>query len=850
MGRRTKAIRSASTLEASSEHTGASSSTDPAPPLQAVQLLPAENLPPEKKPRRTPFNDRAQPENKTNAVRWICEGRRAMDEHHLYIADVAKHIDTVRAQRSQPHLRKGICEILTRFKPYRLSEQPTEDQKLAFSVMLDQFETTRARAAACRVIQDLAKVVTIHEHILEVLQSEEQPSQMTKIREIVAGVMGTRSDKHDRGPRLWLTRTVISLQELGGSSDIEDAVKKLSFAQALYFCCESVAPPETFRARCEILMGFGFPEGTRLRKEMPHLEKLRDEVLKLGPASRSKGLSLPKPPFAYLVELSNVFKSSTPHIDCCTKTLEELANIMRGVVEDPKHSLYMPFLNLSTVFTTLTMYLKVGNREDLAKALPWKVPSELSPNIPAYEWAIGQCDWNAKTFPLILEGIRDQAIHTSFKDASEKRYRCYAGMLYNRVLKFLVTEPVLADGIQVPQEENPFQWFVDNVTTDILVAFARFDLSESRENSTTIHRSESGHNGVNRVYSTLVHGLRRVLREGQIDWTRFSTKNLKRLLPPREIEDDGATRRTLTESELNALMNIASKDARWNVVVIMLREIAPRCSALCHAKYYSLFDETHIPLHSCRILEKGKQYRHFITSTRLKTALRRYSEELRKRGFAPVAGSNTYLFNIVNPNRPLNSSVVNANLKRFAKLAGIVDVNVHPHMFRHTVVGNLVQAGNSIEVASRYLGHRTVDTTAKHYFVPTMAELHDMLINPWTGKNVSTDGVDVLKVRIERLEQQREALEHLLVHLFRVLSVGAQNSESAADVAARFLRDVPNAEEIIGALMATTSCTSYVAPLTEEEEEVASQGVPSSTDFDNTEDDIEEEDQLEIADPS
>ena len=47
--------------------------------------------------------------------------------------------------------------------------------------------------------------------------------------------------------------------------------------------------------------------------------------------------------------------------------------------------------------------------------------------------------------------------------------------------------------------------------------------------------------------------------------------------------------------------------------------------------------------------------------------------------------------------------------------AGIKDINVHPHAFRHTIVGALIDAGNSMDVVSKYMGHANVSTAADNY---------------------------------------------------------------------------------------------------------------------------------------
>ena len=162
----------------------------------------------------------------------------------------------------------------------------------------------------------------------------------------------------------------------------------------------------------------------------------------------------------------------------------------------------------------------------------------------------------------------------------------------------------------------------------------------------------------------------------------------------------------------------------------LLREIGLRASALCHLKYGMLIDETHTPRHVCRVPEKGRTWRSFVTSLPLKQAIKRYAEELRD---SSLADKDMYFLNPTHPDRPLCDGLVRRGLRQIAQAAGVTEVVVHPHAFRHTIVGQLVDAGNPMELVSKYMGHKQVSTTAVNYWVPTIVELQAQMNNPFTG---------------------------------------------------------------------------------------------------------------------
>eukprot|EP00959_Pyramimonas_sp_CCMP1952_P409072 8572793-Pyramimonas_sp.AAC.1 len=73
-------------------------------------------------------------------------------------------------------------------------------------------------------------------------------------------------------------------------------------------------------------------------------------------------------------------------------------------------------------------------------------------------------------------------------------------------------------------------------------------------------------------------------------------------------------------------------------------------------------------------------------------------------------------------------------LKAIAFKANVTDVKMHAHAFRHTIVGKLMHAGNPMELVSKFMGHKSVNITSQHYWVPTTQEIHNKLKNPFDGQ--------------------------------------------------------------------------------------------------------------------
>jgi integrase len=641
-------------------------------------------------------------------------------------------------------------------------------------------------------------------------------------------------DAHEPGPRQWERNSITLLRSLGGSRDLAKAAGALDEPTALFYCCENTLISYIPRCRRGLLRSLKCPSIQAVDREWSEIDRLLVVHRNVGPKSRSMGLTLPKPTLPYLYEASRVLCDDSSTRDvlqvCRTTRIEDLAALLRDSLTEP----LLPSLTFPRLFTTVGILMRVAGRSaDDASAMAHLLPASMTPFIASFDRISALSEWHAEALQKALESSMSRVHRTAFAKQTTDKLRTLLGTAARRVIDFVESRPDLDPG-----NEEPFRWFVSNCTTELLKEYAKYYGDAVTHNQRGLRGASSDKNAFNTFRAAVVDGLGAILPWG-VDWREFTCRKLRAHFPVRNVDCDDDVRRTLNAEEIDALLNVASSDARWNMVIILLREVAPRVSAIAHLRYSTLLDEIHAPRHTCRILEKGRKFRTFVTSSRLKAAIKRYSDELRQTGFFEIAGPNVdpYLLNTSDPTRPLCVSTINVNVKRLANLAGIQNVRVHPHMFRHTIVGELVDAGNSLETVSRFMGHANVDVTARHYWVPTASELYDKLANPWTGRNLDKDSREGLLQAKEALEGRCEALEHLLLNLVRVVNVTASQEGSAVDALARFVEVVPSAEETIKALMASTVSHSVVAREGDDGTSTAGASTADATSGDDLDDD-------------
>jgi len=225
-------------------------------------------------------------------------------------------------------------------------------------------------------------------------------------------------------------------------------------------------------------------------------------------------------------------------------------------------------------------------------------------------------------------------------------------------------------------------------------------------------------------------------------------KSLKISLFLNQIENksellDWDKRRVYTDEEVDNMVKIADT-TKDKLMITILREIGLRNSAICNLKFKDIIDINRIPKHACRVKEKGNKIREFVTSDKIKQYIVSYVHEVEQTGilFDEKNKENMTKF-VFSRNKNLDvkmgSATLNNVLKRLGLKAGITNVNIQSHTFRHTLVGKLMDAGNNIEVVSKFIGHSSVDTTMNYYWLKNITELANEINNPFTQTMITPE---------------------------------------------------------------------------------------------------------------
>lgn len=215
-------------------------------------------------------------------------------------------------------------------------------------------------------------------------------------------------------------------------------------------------------------------------------------------------------------------------------------------------------------------------------------------------------------------------------------------------------------------------------------------------------------------------------------------------------------RRVYTDEEIDAMLKECDNNIKDKLMITILREIGLRNSAICNLKFKDIIDDYRLPKHICRVKEKGNKIREFINSQNIKKLIVSYIHKIELDFGIKQDIMNKFVFSrSPNLNSKLASSTLNSILKKIAIRAGVTDINVQAHTFRHTLVGKLMDAGNKIETVSKFIGHNSVDTTMTYYWIKNIEQLANEINNPFTQTILSPEEIkDEHETEIELLNKK------------------------------------------------------------------------------------------------
>ncbi|HEU5439303.1 MAG TPA: tyrosine-type recombinase/integrase [Ktedonobacterales bacterium] len=163
-------------------------------------------------------------------------------------------------------------------------------------------------------------------------------------------------------------------------------------------------------------------------------------------------------------------------------------------------------------------------------------------------------------------------------------------------------------------------------------------------------------------------------------------------------------RQSLPHKHVEALLNVCDTSTslgfRNFVLTLMLLDTGLRVSELCGLRLDNVHEQY------VKVLGKGKKEREVGISPATTQHLWKYIHQYRAAADEGIAA----LFTNVAGKR-LTSSGVYQVVHRIREAAGVTDINVTPHTFRHTFSRVWLESGGDVMSLSRVLGHSSVKVT-------------------------------------------------------------------------------------------------------------------------------------------
>ena len=375
---------------------------------------------------------------------------------------------------------------------------------------------------------------------------------------------------------------------------------------------------------------------------------------------------------------------------------------------------------------------------------------------------------------------------------------------YLKILEYKISKILLFTEYHTLKEEyvigneDPIKWFLTNCNKSMILKLI-FDLGKSQNSCNERVKSVNYDHHAKKIVSFAISLFRNYL----IDYIECSDclhdinpSYFTNRIENHRIPYDQSVRRTYTDDEVLEMLKLTESDPRLVLLLTILWEIGLRAGAICNIQYKDLYLGS-IPKHTCIVLEKGKKYREFITSKTLKLKLVTFRQYLIETNPDIENIDEIFVFNGRNIYEPLPQTTLGAILKRVAKDAG-VQVNVHPHAFRHTIVGKLMDAGNNVELVSKFIGHENVNTTIKHYWLKSIEDLCKEIKNPFM--NIYKTEEEEKKDYIDELERANTKIDASLgiLHIYnQELDMSMQNGDSAITFSNKIHNRIPNLRKLL-----------------------------------------------------
>lgn len=713
------------------------------------------------------------------------------------------------------HKRMSFAATVRSLHPYTLEQEPNKTQLTAFRLWLWTYPTRQWRAAAL----DLGKAqAMLHTHPTLQTFLEEMPVDPAWDALRAAVFKGEASFEFGS-----------SLDRLMALSQQEDICScgDISAEDAYAYCWEQNGHIGIADLRFAILRHTGFRHAQSIQERMLSTRKLAEEFRARGVQVRTHGgKGDRRNRFADYVFLYNAFGCTLPDDVVQTwgaeKIVEAFDTMSVGVLTPAK--IFCVFCNVA----------RVHGKHDLVEQVKLRIHPQFT-NVCYFDWLQNLSAWHASALPRIMAGYNEAHNKTHFSSTYLKEQRFWVGRCLMHIHDYI--KRARGDGLLESSTVSPLEWFVQHGSLQLAETVLKDFLDKRQTNNSLVRISRPIHCCSVDAYkfiSLLQHGFQSLVGD-RIDFGAMSAKKCLRQTKNDRIQDVPDARRTFTNDEMDRMFRTVQGDTRWTLILTLLREIGLRRTALANIKYKMLVTDVHMPRVTCKVPEKGKTWRLFVTSGRLQSAIKAYSDHLRTGGID--VSPDAYIFHPRDFSTPCDASSIYQGLRDIAKAAGVTEIEVHPHAFRHTIVGQLLEAGNSMEITSKFMGHARVDTTAANYWVPTIMDLHSQMNNPFTGTyQRRVAAADDMREELSEIRTKLDAALQLLCQQTGVFRAAASQDMTAHQALILFAEQVPNAEDIFRGIVEPTCASSSDAAAelpTQEQEECASAGLAREEDPEN-----------------
>ena len=118
-----------------------------------------------------------------------------------------------------------------------------------------------------------------------------------------------------------------------------------------------------------------------------------------------------------------------------------------------------------------------------------------------------------------------------------------------------------------------------------------------------------------------------------------------------------------------------------------------------------------------------------------------------------------------------------------------------------------------MEIASKYMGHANVSTTAQHYWVPNTTELFSKINNPFTGEMQQQQReARQAEQELELLQSKLDGSLHIIAQMDAVLRTAVASNLTATQIHEAIAR-IPNRDTILRTILESTSASLTAASM-------------------------------------